>query len=175
MFGKRPQQYNQPPPELPPPGYDMEAPMPPEPMSPYANLPPSITEQQLRFLDLPDEVPEHMQKRLWGLFSRHSELSNIFNEGELTRARRRVRLICRPMMWENSTLREEGDITFLERMQIEHFVDLLLRKSYKQQERRLLAPWLQEVTSRAENVESNRNRPGGTISRGLSAIFGGRR
>jgi hypothetical protein len=61
------------------------------------------------------------------------------------------------------------------RMQIEHFVDLLLRKSYKQQERRLLAPWLQEVTSRAENMESGRNRPGGVLGQGLGAIFGGRR
>lgn len=165
----------------PPPGYEEDdgsveippgLPMPP---SPYSDLPPSVTQQHLEFLDSPDEVPEQLRERLWGLFTRHAELSNIFNETELTRARRRVRLICRPMMWANSSPGQEGDITFLDRMQIEHFVDLLLRKSYKQQERRLLAPWLQEQTLRAEGTESNRQRPQGMIGRGLNAIFGGRR
>lgn len=152
-------------------GYD-QPPLPPE--SPYG-VPPSVTEQQLKFLDLPDDVPEHLTQRLWGLFTRHTELSNIFNESELGRARRRVRLICRPMMWENSTAKEEGDITFLDRMQIEHYVDLLLRKSFRQQERRLLAPWLQEQTTRAENLEGGRYNRGGSVGRGIGAIFGGRR
>jgi len=59
-------------------------------------------------------------------------------------------------------------------MQIEHMSDLLLRKSYKQQERRLLAPQLQEMTSRADMNEANRMRSHGIFGRGLNAIFGGR-
>lgn len=141
---------------------------------PYAGLPPTLTQQQLEFLDLPDEVPDELRERLWGLFTRHAELSNIFDIQELYRARRRVRLICRPMMWHNSCIGREGDITFLDRMQIEHFVDLLLRKSYKQQERRLLAPWLQELTSRAEYNEAQRHKPQGFLNRGMNLIFGGR-
>lgn len=160
------------------PGYDYDdgggGQMMPSPPTPYSELPPSLSEQQLRFLNLPDDVPEHLRERLWGLFTRHSELSNIFDTGELTRARRRVRLICRPMMWANSSQKNVGDISFLERMQIEHMSDLLLRKSYKQQERRLLAPQLQEMTSRADMNEANRMRSHGTFGRGLNAIFGGR-
>jgi len=143
-------------------------------LGPLAGLPPTLTQQQIEFLDLPDEVPDELRERLWGLFTRHSELSNIFDIQELYRARRRVRLICRPMMWNNSCIGREGDITFLDRMQIEHFVDLLLRKSYKQQERRLLAPWLQELTQRAEYNESQRHKPQGFINRGMNMIFGGR-
>jgi hemoglobin-like flavoprotein len=160
------------PPQIPPP-FDYDESGAPTP-TPYGELPPSLTEQQLKFLNLPDDVPDHLRERLWGLFTRHSELSNIFDTGELNRARRRVRLICRPMMWANSSQKRVGDISFLERMQIEHMADLLLRKSYKQQERRLLAPWLQEMTSKAEINEQNRARSHGFFGRGLNAIFGGR-
>lgn len=161
------------PPFIPPPPEEEFG--PDQSVVPYSNLPPSITEQQLKFLDAPDEVPLHLRERLWALFTRHSELSNIFDMGELQRARRRVRLICRPMMWENSSQKREGDISFLDRMQIEHFVDLMLRKSFKQQERRLLAPWLQEITQRADMAEQNQGRSHGVVGRGLNAIFGGRR
>ncbi len=145
------------------------------PRGPYSGIPQTLTEQQLKFLDAPDEVPEYLRNRLWGLFSRHSELSNIFEKPELERARRRVRLICRPMMWANSTPGREGDISFLDRMQIEHFVDLMLRKSWMQQERRLLAPWLQEQTLKQEVKTSHGGGArGGMLSGAANMIFGRR-
>lgn len=141
---------------------------------PYTGMPQSLTEQQLKFLDAPDEVPDYLRDRLWGLFSRHSELSNIFDKNELERARRRVRLICRPMMWANSTPGKEGDISFLDRMQIEHFVDLMLRKSWMQQERRLLAPWLQEqvVKQDVRTTHGGGGNRGGFLSGAAGMIFG---
>jgi hypothetical protein len=130
--------------------------------------PPMLSEYSLHFLDGVDEVPPHLRIKLWGLFSRMHQLTNIFSLAELDRCRTITRTVTRPMRWR-------GDITFLEEMQIQNYVNDMALKSWQQRERKLLAPQLQELTK----TEFTHNEPPphprfGLLKAMWSRVWGGR-
>lgn len=129
-------------------------------------MPPSLTEEHLKFLDGIDEVPIILSKPLWGLFTRHNALTNIPNEIEMNRTRTLVRCCTRVMGWE-------GTINLVDTVQVQRFVELQIQKSRNQGERRLLTPWLQEITRKESTIESS-SKQGGVFSRAAGAIFGRR-
>ena len=128
-------------------------------------MPPTLTEEHLKFLDGNDEVPERMRHPLWGLFTRHNALTNIPNEIEMNRTRTLVRCCTRVMGWE-------GSIDLVDTVQVQRYVELQIQKSRGQGERRLLTPWLQEITRKESIVESKPQ--GNVFSRTAGAIFGRR-
>jgi len=128
-------------------------------------MPPTLTEEHLKFLDGIDEVPTQLSKPLWGLFTRHNALSNIPNEIEMNRTRTLVRCCTRVMGWE-------GTINLVDTVQVQRFVELQIQKSRGQGERRLLTPWLQEITRKESTIEPKQS--GGVFSRAAGAIFGRR-
>lgn len=131
--------------------------------SPY--IPPTLSQEHLKFLDGNDEVPRDLLKPLWGLFTRHNSLTNISTPWDMNRIRTQVRAVTRVMMWE-------GKITLVQMVMIQRYVELQILKSQHQGERRLLAPWLQQIT-KVEEYAERPGRPGGFLSKGMGFLFGG--
>lgn len=127
--------------------------------------PDTLSEKHLNFLNGTDEVPEDLFARLWGLFTRMNQLTNIHNEIEMDRVRTLTRTITRPMQWA-------GDITFEQERQIVRFVELQIQKSFKQGERRLLASHLQEIRRVEESAERFQTRGGSGAFGGIRGLFG---
>jgi hypothetical protein len=130
-------------------------------------MPPTLTEEHLKFLNGNDEVPNRLRIPLWGLFTRHNSLTNIPNEIEMNRTRTLVRCCTRVMGWE-------GNIDLIDTVQVQRYVELQIQKSRNQGERRLLTPWLQEITRRDEFTDrGNQNQKGGgLLSKSVGFIFG---
>lgn len=130
------------------------------------NVPPTLSQEHLEFLDGIEEVPEELLKPLWGLFTRHNALTNISTPWEMERVRTQVRAVTRTMMWE-------GTINLKQMVMIQRYVDLQLMKSHRHGERKLLAPWLQQITKIEEYVDKPPQRPaGGFFARGAGFLFG---
>lgn len=134
--------------------------------APGQYIPPTLSESHLKFLDGNDEVPAGLRNPLWGLFTRHNQLTNIKSEWDMHRIRTQVRCVTRIMLWNE-------EITIQEAIMIQRFVELQIQKSFNQGERRLLAPWLQQITKVEEYAERPRN-SGGALSKGVGFIFGRR-
>lgn len=130
-------------------------------------LPPTLSQEHLKFLDGNDEVPNEILKPLWGLFTRHNSLTNIRDPFEMNRIRTQVRAVTRVMMWE-------GKITLVQMVMIQRYVELQILKSHNQGERRLLTPWLQQIT-KVEEFAERPSKPGGSFTKGMGFLFGGRR
>lgn len=116
-------------------------------------VPPTLSQEHLEYLDGIDEIPESLRVRFWGLFTRHNQFTHLPNEFEIHRARVFIRATMRPMVWR-------GEITFDEYMMVQRFVELQIQKSRGQSERRLLAPWLQEMIQIQRNDSSSDNKRG---------------
>lgn len=131
-------------------------------------LPPTLSEEHLKFLNGNDEVPSRLRIPLWGLFTRHNSLTNIPNEIEMNRTRTLVRCCTRVMGWE-------GTIDLIDTVQVQRYVELQIQKSRNQGERRLLTPWLQEITRRDEYRDAGGHGGAGGgnfLSRSVGFIFG---
>jgi hypothetical protein len=95
---------------------------------------------QMRYLLDPDDVPPHINKKLWSIVSRHLELINITSEREIPFYQRRVRNIIRTACWR----RDMKNIPFSDIEGIEFYsTEILLRKSIKHAERLALMTTIQ--------------------------------
>lgn len=127
-----------------------------------SQIPMTLSQEHLEFLDGTDEVPDALRKPLWGLFTRMNQLTYIKNDFELNRIRTQVRAVTRVMMWE-------GVIDIKQMVMIQRYVELQIQKSQGQSERKLLTPWLQQITRRDEVGDSRQS--GGTVSKSLGFLF----
>jgi hypothetical protein len=130
-------------------------------------IPQTLSQEHLEFLDGIDEVPDRIKEKFWGLFTRMNALTFIPNEFEMHRARVYIRATIRPMMWK-------GELTHDEVMQIKRYIEMMIQKSRNQSERRLLAPWLQEMIQIQKTDNYKNERPGLLRGGGLRFLMGGR-
>lgn len=130
-------------------------------------VPPTLSQEHLEFLDGIDEVPDRIKEKFWGLFTRMNSLTFIPNEFEMHRARVYIRATIRPMMWK-------GELTHDEVMQIKRYIEMMIQKSRNQSERRLLAPWLQEMIQIQKTDVNKNERPGLLRGGGMRYLLGGR-
>lgn len=132
-------------------------------------IPQTLSQEHLEFLDGIDEVPDRIKEKFWGLFTRMNALSYIPNEFEMHRARVFIRATIRPMLWK-------GEITSEEMMQIQRYIELMIQKSRNQSERRLLAPWLQEMIQiqKSESSDNSGRNNGLLRGGGLRYLMGNR-
>jgi hypothetical protein len=127
--------------------------------------PPTMTQEHLNFLDGTDEVPDTLFERMWGLFTRQNQLTNLYNETEMNRIRALVRSVTRPMGWR-------GDLTLEESQMTKHFVELQIHKSFKQGERRLLVSSYMETKHSEEVMAQQQQRSG--FGAKIAGLFGRR-
>lgn len=131
-------------------------------LSPGINQTPS--KEYLEFLNLPDTIPAELRAQLWSIFTRNLQLTNVTSKAELDQFRATIRSIVKPYTWS-------GEITLTTMQQIYLASNTMLAKSIGFGERKLLAPWLQEVTKK-EIVEEHPKPLPGIIGRTTSFLFG---
>lgn len=128
-------------------------------------------------LDTKDDIPPAIQRSHWVLGSHHNELLNIQEPRQFAKYARENRDIVRTSGWQ----REHRKIPYSDVVQIEHYANRLLTKSWKHEERILQSTVItrsqsEEIGERAPNANGGAasNVAGGLIGR-LGRMFGGGR
>ena len=128
-------------------------------------------------LDTKVDIPPDIQRSHWVLGSHHNELLNIQEPRQFAKYARENRDIVRTSGWQ----REHRKIPYSDVVQIEHYANRLLTKSWKHEERILQSTIIQrsqseEIGERSPNANGGAasNVAGGLIGR-LGRIFGGGR
>jgi hypothetical protein len=126
---------------------------------------------QMRYLLDPNDVPIPVNKKLWGIVSRHLELINITSERELPYFQREIRNVIRTAMWDH----DMKDVPFTDVEQVEFYARVLLMKSLHHGERLALMTTIQ----RSQVEEYGERSPSTAVNTGffgsLRNFFGGRR
>jgi hypothetical protein len=127
-------------------------------------------------LETKDDIPKDIKVSHWLLGSHHNELLNIQDRREYAKYARENRDVVRTTGWQ----REHRKMAYSDVVQIEHYSNRLLTKSWKHGERLLQSTVIQrsqseEVGERAPDTDGNSsgNMAGGILGR-LSRTFGGR-
>jgi len=128
-------------------------------------------------LETKDDIPKDIKQSHWLLGSHHNELLNIQDQRQYAKYARENRDVVRTTGWQ----REHRKTAYSDVVQIEHYSNRLLTKSWKHGERLLQSTVIQrsqseEVGERSPdtNGSSASNVAGGLMGR-LGKIFGGGR
>lgn len=93
------------------------------------------TQKNVKYMLEPDDIPESIKKKFWGISSRHLELIDIPEYRYLARYERDVRDILRTSLWS----RDLKKIPYRDVIQMEFYATkVLLPKSLNRGERKLL-------------------------------------
>ena len=104
-----------------------------------SDIPATLGQEHLQFVDGIDEVPEWLQAQVWGLITRMNQLTYINDDMDFERLQCGVRAMLRPLQWSRKL--KIDDVS-----QIAYFVSIQLRKSKKGLERRYIVPGYQDIT-----------------------------
>jgi hypothetical protein len=127
---------------------------------------------QMRYLLDPNDVPPTVNKKLWGIVSRHLELINITSERELPYYQRAVRNVIRTAMWDH----DMKGIPFTDVEQVEFYATrVLLMKSLHHGERLALMTTINRQQVEEFGERSPSTAAGGGFFGSLRNFFGGRR
>lgn len=125
-------------------------------------------------LDTKDDIPADIRRSHWLLGSHHNELLNIRDKKQYAKYARENRDVVRTTGWQ----REHRKMPYSDVVQIEHFSNRLLTKSWMHEERVLQSTVIsrqqsEEIGERAPDVNgsSASNVAGGIMGR-LGRIFG---
>ena len=125
-------------------------------------------------LETKDDIPKDIKASHWLLGSHHNELLNIQDRREYAKYAREDRDVVRTTGWQ----REHRKMAYSDVVQIEHYSNRLLTKSWKHGERLLQSTVIQrtqneEVGERAPDADGNSasNVAGGIMGR-LGKMFG---
>lgn len=128
-------------------------------------------------LETKDDIPQDIKKSHWLLGSHHNELLNIQDLRQYAKYARENRDVVRTTGWQ----REHRKTAYSDVVQIEHYSNRLLTKSWKHGERLLQSTVIQrsqseEVGERAPDADGGNasNVAGGLMGR-LGKMFGGGR
>lgn len=127
-------------------------------------------------LETKDDIPPDIKRSHWLLGSHHNELLNVQSQRQLAKYARENRDVVRTTGWQ----REHRKTPYSDVVQIEHYSNRLLTKSWKHGERLLQSTIIQrqqseEVGERAPDADGSSagNVAGGLMGR-LGRMFGGR-
>ena len=127
-------------------------------------------------LETKDDIPADIKRSHWLLGSHHNELLNIQDIRQYAKYARENRDVVRTTGWQ----REHRKTAYSDVVQIEHYSNRLLTKSWKHGERLLQSTIIQrsqseDIGERAPNSDGSAagNVAGGIIGR-LGRIFGGK-
>lgn len=134
---------------------------------------------QMRYLLHPDDVPSTVNKKLWGIVTRHLELINIADERDLPRYFRQIRNIIRVATWDH----DMKNVPFADIEEVEFYAGkVLLMKSIRHAERQALMTTInrqqvEEFGERAPGGYGGGPPPGsgGGFIGAIRSFFGGRR
>jgi hypothetical protein len=115
--------------------------------------PPTLSQENLEFLDGVEYIPENIRRKYWGLLSVNNMVSQINSTFEQRRIEAGSRCVIKTHSWS-------GDTDPCEISQIELTVRLQQLKSKGGIERRLLAPQLTESVRRETILEEAREKKG---------------
>lgn len=125
-------------------------------------------------LETKDDIPADIKRSHWLLGSHHNELLNIQDIRQYAKYARENRDVVRTTGWQ----REHRKTAYSDVVQIEHYSNRLLTKSWKHGERLLQSTIIQrsqseDIGERAPNADGNAasNMAGGLLGR-LGRIFG---
>jgi len=127
-------------------------------------------------LETKEDIPPDIKKSHWLLGSHHNELLNIRSQRQLAKYARENRDVVRTTGWQ----REHRKMPYSDVVQIEHYSNRLLTKSWNHEERLLHSMTInrqqsEEVGERAPDADGGTasNVAGGLMGR-LGKMFGGR-
>jgi len=104
-----------------------------------SDIPATLSQEHLQFVDGTDEVPPWLQQTVWALVTRMNQLTYIDGDFDFERMMCGVRAMLRPFRWARKI--SLGDMS-----QIEYFVGVQLRKSKHGLERKFIAPGYSSIT-----------------------------
>lgn len=102
-------------------------------------IPATLGQEHLQFVDGTDEVPEWLQSTVWALTTRMNQLTYIDGDFDFERLMCGVRSMLRPLQWSRK-------LTINDVSQICYFVSIQLRKSKLGLERKYIVPGYQDIT-----------------------------
>ena len=125
-------------------------------------IPATLGQEHLQFVDGIDEVPPWLQAEVWALITRMNQLTYIDGDFDFERLMCGVRSMLRPLQWSRK-------LTINDVSQIAYFVSIQLRKSKKGLERRYIVPGYQDITHRETNSTATvvDERQGGFAAQGM--------
>jgi hypothetical protein len=103
-----------------------------------SEIPLTLSQEHLQFVDGIDEVPAWLQEQAWALVTRMNQLTYIDGDFDFERMMCGVRSQLRPLVWKRK-------LTTLDMQSIEYFVGVQLRKSKGGRERDKIAPGFQTI------------------------------
>jgi len=126
-------------------------------------------------LETKDDIPLDIKASHWLLGSHHNELLNIQDRRQYAVYARENRDVVRTTGWQ----REHRKTAYSDVVQIEHYSNRLLTKSWKHGERLLQSTVIQrsqseEVGERAPDTDGNASGGAGGLMGRLGKMFGGR-
>jgi hypothetical protein len=136
-----------------------------------SDIPATLSQEHLQFVDGIDEVPPWLQATVWALITRMNQLTYIDGDFDFERMMCGVRAMLRPFRWARK-------ISLADMSQIEYFVGVQLRKSKHGLERKFIAPGFTSITH--QELQGNPTvideRQGGFAAQGMvNKLQGGRR
>lgn len=102
-------------------------------------IPATLGQEHLQFVDGIDEVPDWLQGTVWALITRMNQLTYIDSDFDFERLQCGVRAMLRPLQWTRK-------LTIHDVSQISYFVSIQLRKSKRGLERKYIVPGYQDIT-----------------------------
>lgn len=103
-----------------------------------SEIPLTLSQEHLQFVDGIDEVPLWLQEQAWALVTRMNQLTYIDDGFDFERMMCGVRSQLRPLVWKRK-------LTTLDMQSIEYYVGVQLRKSKGGRERDKIAPGFQTI------------------------------
>jgi len=130
-----------------------------------SEIPLTLSQEHLQFVDGIDEVPEWLQEQAWALVTRMNQLTYIDGDFDFERICCGVRSQLRPLVWKRK-------LTTLDMQSIEYFVGIQLRKSKFGRERTNIAPGFQTIVHQEMGASGgiiDQNAGGGNAAMGTMA------